>query len=187
MNVHEMLGPTECTSMVTRIVMNLGCPKMVNLAYIEGDVSVLGLDHLFRRTSCARNPIILYLCCMVARRSGYLTRAFNCTLVKVLDYSLIRWERHATASQDHLALTGELAWRQHSRPRHHCRLALRSPSGTLGTGVATRVTMRVVVTTPLMVTPCLASEPEPPPLPGTLTGVLIWSGTSVMGLTRLSS
>jgi hypothetical protein len=53
-------------------------------------------------------------------------------------------------------------------------------------GVATRVTMRVVVATPLMVTPSLASEPEPPPLPGTLTGMLLWSGTSVMGLTRLS-
>jgi hypothetical protein len=31
--------------MVTRIAMNLGCPKMVNLAYIEGDVPLLGLDH----------------------------------------------------------------------------------------------------------------------------------------------
>jgi hypothetical protein len=25
--------------------MNLGCLKMTNLAYIEGDVSILGLDH----------------------------------------------------------------------------------------------------------------------------------------------
>jgi hypothetical protein len=53
-------------------------------------------------------------------------------------------------------------------------------------GVATRVTMRVVVITPLKVTLSLASEPEPLALPGTLTGMLIWSGTSVMGLTRLS-
>jgi hypothetical protein len=60
------------------------------------------------------------------------------------------------------------------------------PQWTLGMGVATRVTMRVVVTTPLTVTPSLASETEPPPLPGTLTGILLWSGTSVMGLTRLS-
>jgi hypothetical protein len=59
--------------MVTRIAMNLECPKMANLAYIEGDVPVLGLDHFFMRTSCVRNPIILYLRCMVARRSGYLT------------------------------------------------------------------------------------------------------------------
>jgi hypothetical protein len=54
-------------------------------------------------------------------------------------------------------------------------------------GLATRVTTRVVVTTPLTVSPSLASEPEPPPLPGTLTGTLLWSGMSVMGLTRLSA
>jgi hypothetical protein len=54
-------------------------------------------------------------------------------------------------------------------------------------GVATRVTMRVVVTTPLTVTLSLASELEPPPLLGTLTGTLYWSGTSDMGLTGLSA
>jgi hypothetical protein len=31
--------------MVTQITMNLGCPEMANLAYIEGDVPVLRLDH----------------------------------------------------------------------------------------------------------------------------------------------
>jgi hypothetical protein len=54
-------------------------------------------------------------------------------------------------------------------------------------GVATRVTMRVVVTTPLTVTPSLVLELEPPPLTGTLTGTVLWSGTSVMELTRLSA
>jgi hypothetical protein len=44
-NVHKISGPIECTSMVTRIAMNLGCPKMANLAYIEGGVSDLGLNH----------------------------------------------------------------------------------------------------------------------------------------------
>jgi hypothetical protein len=44
-NVHKMSGPIECTSMVTRIAMNLGYPKMANLAYIEGDVPILGLNH----------------------------------------------------------------------------------------------------------------------------------------------
>jgi hypothetical protein len=44
-NVHKMSGPIECTSMVTQIAMNLGCLKMANLAYIEGDVPVLGLNH----------------------------------------------------------------------------------------------------------------------------------------------
>jgi hypothetical protein len=40
-----MTGPIESTSMVTQITMNLGCPEMANLAYIEGDVPVPGLDH----------------------------------------------------------------------------------------------------------------------------------------------
>jgi hypothetical protein len=44
-NVHKMSGSIKCTFMVTRIVMNLGCPKMANLAYMEGDVPILGLDH----------------------------------------------------------------------------------------------------------------------------------------------
>jgi hypothetical protein len=182
-----MLRPIECTSMVTRIAMNLGCPEMANVTYIEGVYLFLVLTILFTRTSCMRNPIILYLCCMVVRRSDYLTRPFDYILVKVLHCCLIGWERRATASQDHLALTGELVWRQHSRPRLHRRLTLKSPSGTLGMGLATRVTMRVIVTIPLRVTPNLAFEPEPLPLPSTLTGKLPWSGTSVMGLTRLST
>jgi hypothetical protein len=44
-NVHKMSGPIKCTSMVTQIAMNLGCSEMANLAYIEGDVPDLGLDH----------------------------------------------------------------------------------------------------------------------------------------------
>jgi hypothetical protein len=40
-----MSGPIECTSMVTQIAMNLGCPEMANLAYIEGNVPILCLDH----------------------------------------------------------------------------------------------------------------------------------------------
>jgi hypothetical protein len=40
-----MSGPIGCTSMVTRIAKNLGCPEMANLAYIEGDVPILVLDH----------------------------------------------------------------------------------------------------------------------------------------------
>jgi hypothetical protein len=81
---------------------------------------------------------------------------------------------------------GELAWRQHSRPRLHHWLTLRSASGTLGMGVATQVTIRVVVITPLNGTLSLAFELESPPLPGTLTGVLLWTDTSVMALTRWS-
>jgi hypothetical protein len=44
-NAHKMSRPIECISMVTRIAMNLGCPEMANLAYIEGDIPILSLDH----------------------------------------------------------------------------------------------------------------------------------------------
>jgi hypothetical protein len=44
-NLHKKSGPIKCTSMVTRIAMNLGCLKMANLAYIEGGVPILGPDH----------------------------------------------------------------------------------------------------------------------------------------------
>jgi hypothetical protein len=141
----------------------------------------LVLTILFMRTFCTRNSINFYLCCMIVRRFGYLTRPLDCILVRVLHYNLIRWERHTTASQDHLTLTGELAWRQHSRPRLHRRLTLRCPGGTLDMRVATRVTMRAVVITPLMVIPGQVSEPEPPRPLRTLTGTLLWRGTSVMG------
>jgi hypothetical protein len=43
------------------------------------------------------------------------------------------------------------------------------------------------ITIPLIVTLSLASEPEPPLLPGTLTRTLPCSGTSVMWLTKLSA
>jgi hypothetical protein len=77
-NVHKMSGPIECTSMVTRIAMNPGCLEMANLAYIEGGVPILGLDHFVHvHILRVRNPIILYPCCMVVMRSGYLTRPFD--------------------------------------------------------------------------------------------------------------
>jgi hypothetical protein len=111
-SVSKISGPIECTSLVTQIAMNLGYSY---LAYIEGD-AFLVLIILFTRTSCSRNPSILYPLCMVIRRSGYLTWPFDYILVKVLHCCLIGWERHATTSQDRLTLTGELVYRQHSRP-----------------------------------------------------------------------
>jgi hypothetical protein len=44
-NVHKISGPIECTSMVTQIAMNLRCPEMANLAYIERDIPILGLEN----------------------------------------------------------------------------------------------------------------------------------------------
>jgi hypothetical protein len=58
-NVHKMSGPIECTSIVTRIAINLGGLKTANLTYIEGMYLILVLTILFTRISCVRNLIIL--------------------------------------------------------------------------------------------------------------------------------
>jgi hypothetical protein len=52
-NVSKILGPIECTSLVTRIFMNLGYS---DLAYIEGDVPVLGLDHFVHAHILCEEP-----------------------------------------------------------------------------------------------------------------------------------
>jgi hypothetical protein len=55
-NVHKMSRPIECTFMVTRIAMNLGCPEMANLAYIEGDVHILGPNHFVHAHMLREEP-----------------------------------------------------------------------------------------------------------------------------------
>jgi hypothetical protein len=42
--------------MVTQIAMNLGFLEMVNLAYIEGDVPILGLDHFVHAHILCEEP-----------------------------------------------------------------------------------------------------------------------------------
>jgi hypothetical protein len=76
--IHTLIGPIECTSIVTQITLNLGCPKMAHMSYIERDVSILGLGYFV----CAKSQIVLFLCCMreVVRQFGYLTRRLHCTL-----------------------------------------------------------------------------------------------------------
>jgi hypothetical protein len=55
-NVHKISGPIEYTSMVTRIAMNLGCPKTVNLACIKGDVPILGIAHFVHMHTLREEP-----------------------------------------------------------------------------------------------------------------------------------
>jgi hypothetical protein len=97
-NVHKMSGPIDCTSMVTRIAMNLGCLEMANLAYIEGDVPIHGLDHFVHAEILHEEPNYSISMLYGRKGSGYLTRPFDYILVKVLHCNLIGWERHATAS-----------------------------------------------------------------------------------------
>jgi hypothetical protein len=43
--IRTLSGPIKCTSMVIQIALNLGCPMMAHMSYIEGDVPILGLTH----------------------------------------------------------------------------------------------------------------------------------------------
>jgi hypothetical protein len=52
-NVSKISGPIECTSLATQIAMNLGYSY---LAYIEGDVPVLGLDHFIHAHILREEP-----------------------------------------------------------------------------------------------------------------------------------
>jgi hypothetical protein len=42
--------------MVTQIAINLGCLEIANLAYIEGDVPNLGLDHFVHAHILRKEP-----------------------------------------------------------------------------------------------------------------------------------
>jgi hypothetical protein len=58
------IEPIECTSIVTRIALNLECPEMAHVSYIEGDVPILGLTHFLEAGPDHSKAIIPYLCCM---------------------------------------------------------------------------------------------------------------------------
>jgi hypothetical protein len=63
-NVSKISRPIECTSLVSWIAMNLG---YLDLAYIEGDVHVLGLDHFVHAHILHKKPDYSVSCCMVVK------------------------------------------------------------------------------------------------------------------------
>jgi hypothetical protein len=67
-NVPKMSGPFECTFLVTRIALNLGCPEMANMVYIEEDVLVLGLDH-FVHANISREEHDHSICILYHRKA----------------------------------------------------------------------------------------------------------------------
>jgi hypothetical protein len=182
-NVSKISGPIECTSLVTRIAINL---RYSNLAYIEGDVPVLDLEHFVHAHILHEKPdysaSMLYGC-KTTRLPNLTLPLYSCESLTLqfnqmgeACYSFIGPPR--THGRAHM----EAAQQTMTTPQTHPQ----EPQWDIGMGVATQITLRVVVTTPLTIISSLASEPEPPPLPGTLTGTLLWSGTPVMWLTRLS-
>jgi hypothetical protein len=67
-NVPKMSGPIECTSLVTRNALNLGCPEMANMVYVEGDVPVLGLHHFVHMHILSKEPY--HSICMLYHRKA---------------------------------------------------------------------------------------------------------------------
>jgi hypothetical protein len=61
--------------------MNLGCPEMANLAYIEGDAPVLGLDH-FVHTHILHeetdHSLSMLYGCKVIRLPNLSLRLYSC-------------------------------------------------------------------------------------------------------------
>jgi hypothetical protein len=62
--------------MVTRIAMNLGCPKMANLAFIEGDAPVFGLGHF----------VHAYILCVEPDHS--LSMLYGCKVIRLPNLGL---------------------------------------------------------------------------------------------------
>jgi hypothetical protein len=95
-NVHKMSGPIECTSMVTQIAMNLGCLEIANLAYIEGDAPILGLDH-FHAHILREEPdhsLSMLYGHMVNRLPNLVLRLYSCESL-ILQFDWMREARHS--------------------------------------------------------------------------------------------
>jgi hypothetical protein len=77
-NVSKILVPIECSSLVTRIAMNLGYS---DLAYIDGDVPVLGLDHFVHVHILSEEPdysISMLYGCKVIRLPNMALQVYSC-------------------------------------------------------------------------------------------------------------
>jgi hypothetical protein len=77
-NVSKISGPISCTSLVTRIVMSL---RYSDLAYIEGDVHVLGLDHFVHAHFLHEVPdysVSMLYGCKVIQLPNLALRLYSC-------------------------------------------------------------------------------------------------------------
>jgi hypothetical protein len=76
--------------MVTQIALNLRCPEMANLSYIEGDVPILGLDHFVHAHILREEPdhsLFMLYGHMVIRLPNLALRLYSCeSLTLQLDW-----------------------------------------------------------------------------------------------------
>jgi hypothetical protein len=153
--------PIEGTPLVTHIALNIGCPELLKVDYIEGGVPIIGLSHFVHAHVLCEEP---------NHSISMLYEGRN----KVL---LLHWTMRIIASQDHHMLAGVPGGKQQNT------LPL-TPSGTLGTGVAFWGIRKVVVHTIITVPLGQATESEHPPLPSSPTGTnprevyQLWGGPS---------
>jgi hypothetical protein len=183
-NVSKISGLIECTSLVTRIAMNLGYS---DLAYIEGDVHVLSLDHFVHAHILREEPdysVCMLYGCKVIRLPNPTLQLYSCESL-ALQFNWMGEARHSFTRPPHTHRRArmEAAQQTTTTPQAHPQ----EPQWDTGYGGGYSCHKESGSYIPLMVTPSLASKSEPPPLQGTLTSTLLWSGTLVMGLTRLST
>jgi hypothetical protein len=83
-NVSKISGPIECTSLVTWIAMNLG---YLDLAYIEGDVPVLGLNHFVHTHILREEPdysVSMLYGCKAIRLPNLALQLYSCESLTLL-------------------------------------------------------------------------------------------------------
>jgi hypothetical protein len=54
--IHSLSRHIKCTSLVTRIALNISLQEMHNVAYIEGHVPILGLSHFVHTHVLCEEP-----------------------------------------------------------------------------------------------------------------------------------
>jgi hypothetical protein len=145
-NVHKISGPIECTSMVTRIAMNLGCPEMANWAYSEGEVPYLGLNHFVHAHILCEEPdhsLSMLYGCKVIQLPNLGLRLYSCeSLTRQFDQ--MGETRHIFIGPPH---THERARMEAAQQTTTTSLAHpQEPQWDTGYGMATRVTMHQLAT-----------------------------------------
>jgi hypothetical protein len=170
--------------MVTWIAMNLGCQEMANLAYIEGNVDVLGfgLGH-FVHAHILREEPDHSLSMMYGPKAIQLPnpgiRLYFCESLTLqfdrMGEACQSFTRPRTHGQARMEAAQQTTTRLQAHPHE--------PQWDTGYGGGYSVYHESGSHYPSVG----YHEPERPSLPGTLIGMPLWSDTSVMGLTRLST
>jgi hypothetical protein len=133
--IRTMARPTECTSMIIQIALNLGYPEMAHMSCIKEDVLIWGHD----------NFVHMHILCEELDCTMSMMYEGGNKALRLPNLTLALYSYHQLTLQ--LTLDSVLPWRQHSRTPPHHRLPLCSPVGTLGMRVDTWSTRRVVVST----------------------------------------